>query len=279
MEWGGYALDMKQSLDEKGKEKETGDKMSNLKSRGKAIGTWALKWGPNVLRSSALGTITWTTYEYAQMNTVTNIKLLTMSRQGQGRDADTAPDINNDDTNASKISWSSSIFHNLAISAVAGGVLAGITHGALWSGSENALLKYYYNRLPDHVEKPLHSVRGTIFSHGISHATLFGSYESSKLLLLSMVHGEESERFDITTWEGGACILLAASISGVASEIVSHYSEPFESYTSWSSLREEMRAIKLPSIRSMGPSAFSTMLGWCAFEFAKDAITPKEQLP
>ena len=113
----------------------------------------------------------------------------------------------------------------------------------------------------------------------IDHATLFGSYEASKILLLSMVHGGDSERFDITTWEGGACILLAASISGVASEIVSHYSEPFESYSSWPSLKQEMRSLRLPSIRSLGPSAFSTMLGWCAFEFAKDAITSKEQGP
>ncbi|OQR97899.1 hypothetical protein ACHHYP_09678 [Achlya hypogyna] len=154
------------------------------------------------------------------------------------------------------------IAYTFGVALVAGGV-AGSLHGSLWSASEHLISRLKQTSYGYHLP-------GVLLSHTTTHMAMFSAYEGTKATLLEFIVPVEhkEDRSEVVT---GTCIVAAAATSGLVGEVVTHYIAPFEQVRVKDALAEAA-ALARPSLRGMAPSAFSTMLGWLAYEFAKDLI-------
>ncbi|KAG9404907.1 hypothetical protein AC1031_005112 [Aphanomyces cochlioides] len=223
-------------MDVTGYIKEAKDQIADKASphaKASKLMTWATTtWVPNLVRASILGSVTWTSYE------LTSDRLHQSSQSSSTAERPLVPLA-------------------FGVAAVAGTV-AGSLHGSLWTASEKAIASVKNEAFP-------YRLRGVLLSHGTTHLAMFASYESAKTFLLNQV---ETDHTDI---QGALCVLGAAAFSGIVGEVATHFATPFETQT-FALARKEAFTTPLPTLRSMGPSAVSTMLGWIAYEFAKDTI-------
>ncbi|ETV82164.1 hypothetical protein, variant 1 [Aphanomyces astaci] len=211
----GYVKEAKDQIAEK----------TSSKAKAVKLAHWATTtWVPNLVRSTILGSVTWTSYEVTTAHLVATSPALS-----------TASDLQ------TLLPWA------FGVSVVAGTV-AGSLHGTLWSVSETALARFKRE-----ASSPFR-VRGVLFSHTSTHLAMFASYETTKTFLMHQVEG------DHTDVQGAACIVGAAAASGLVGELATHFAAPFE-HQSFAAARQELRTLPLPSLRSMAPSGLSTMLG------------------
>ncbi|KDO22654.1 hypothetical protein SPRG_12283 [Saprolegnia parasitica CBS 223.65] len=224
-------------MDVTGYVKEAKEQLDQHRSPQAKVATltkWAMwTWVPNLVRSSLLGSATWASYELS-----TNA--LTPSQTPQNVVACT-----------------------FGVALVAGGV-AGALHGSLWTATEELLMRIKQTATSGY------NLRGVLLSHTTTHVAMFSTYEGTKATLLeSVVPSEHKE--DRSAVVTGACIVAAAATSGLVGEVATHYIAPFEQAPFNESLKEAA-ALARPTLRGMAPSAFSTLLGWLAYEFAKDMV-------
>ncbi|KAF0694623.1 Aste57867_14519 [Aphanomyces stellatus] len=215
------------------------EKATTPKAKASILAKWATTtWVPNLVRASLLGarSATWTSYEMVSDQLI-------------------------DPAHSSTPSTNLSIMLPWVLGAsVTAGAVAGTVHGSLWSASERAITAF--KREPFAYRLP-----GVILSHGTTHLAMFSSYEASKVVFLTHMQEDPTQ----VPLQGAFCIVGAAAISGFVGEIATHFAGPFE-LQSFQAAKEEIRTSRLPSLRTMAPSAFSTMLGWLAYEFAKDSL-------
>ncbi|KAF0694622.1 Aste57867_14518 [Aphanomyces stellatus] len=140
----------------------------------------------------------------------------------------------------------------VGISLVAGGC-AGALHGFLWGKSEKLVSRFAPPCLPSHT-------RGMVISHGSSHLAMFASYEGTKAYLV-----------DACEWDPTMAIVVAGSVSGVVVDIVSHFAAPFEHFSFGVAVRQ-LKHVRMPTVSEMGKSAFATLLGWIAYENAREQM-------
>ncbi|ETW04076.1 hypothetical protein, variant 3 [Aphanomyces invadans] len=221
----GYMKEAKEQIAEK----------TSSKAKAVKLVQWATTtWMPNLVRSTILGSVTWTSYE------VTTASLLATSPSTIA-----SPHV------AILVPW---VF---GVSIVAGTV-AGSLHGSLWSVSERAMAAFKH-------EPSAFRIPGVLLSHTLTHLAMFSSYEATKAFLMHDIEG------DHTDIDGALCIVGAAATSGLVGEIATYYAAPFEQQ-SFTTAMHELRTLPLPTLRSMAPSGFSTMLGWLAYEYAKETF-------
>ncbi|CAK4712817.1 hypothetical protein LEN26_000869 [Aphanomyces euteiches] len=146
----------------------------------------------------------------------------------------------------------SSVGSKMAISIAAGGT-AGAIHGYLWGRSETFFSRYSSRYLACHAH-------GVMISHGCSHTAMFASYEGMKTYL---IYDEQ--------WDAPMSIVVAGAISGVVVDIVAHFAAPFEHYPMKVALKQ-LQHVKMPSVSEMSKSAGATLLGWIAYESAKEQL-------
>lgn len=140
------------------------------------------------------------------------------------------------------------------------------TIAGIIGGTASALLTISYEKVTNwNRVASRRSALGTIVSHALIHASLFSSYEQSKFYfhksLVRNVHEEESIYIAAT---------VAGMVSGITSEIVSHYLTPFEYNMKlnrkrfYIQIRRQYRLIRLQTILIQAlPSSF----GFLAYEF------------
>ncbi|KAH9134233.1 hypothetical protein AeRB84_019948 [Aphanomyces euteiches] len=146
----------------------------------------------------------------------------------------------------------SSVGSKMAISIAAGGT-AGAIHGYLWGRSETFFSRYSSRYLACHAH-------GVMISHGCSHTAMFASYEGVKTYL---IYDEQ--------WDAPMSIVVAGAISGVVVDIVAHFAAPFEHYPMKVALKQ-LQHVKMPSVSEISKSAGATLLGWIAYESAKEQL-------
>ncbi|OQR98734.1 hypothetical protein THRCLA_06683, partial [Thraustotheca clavata] len=213
--------------------KEQLDQQKSPKAKVSTLTKWALwTWVPNIVRSSILGSATWASYE-----------MTTSALQPS-------------------IAPQNMVAYTFGVSLIAGGV-AGSLHGSLWSTSEKLLASIKQSAFG-------YRILGILLSHTSTHIAMFSSYEGTKAMLLDTIVPVE-HREDPSVVETGSCILISAAVSGLIGEVMSHYIAPFEQNTMKEAL-SEIKTLGRPTLQLMAPSAFSTMLGWLAYEYAKDLV-------
>jgi hypothetical protein len=161
-------------------------------------------------------------------------------------------------------------FH--ALPFIAGG-LAGSAHAgasALVDTGERTALTRAFSLTPPF---PVHR----LFHHSITHSVLFGSFESTKRLLLGAVEEKDveggSEVVSNVSVTHGCTVAVAGGIAGCLSHVASHYTEIWEE--TGSVFFNNGRALRLPPIqlRAVGAAFLPSALGFVAFEYAKSAYS------
>ncbi|ETW04071.1 hypothetical protein H310_04448 [Aphanomyces invadans] len=132
-------------------------------------------------------------------------------------------------------------------SMIAGGS-AGALHGCLTGVTD----KYF------HQHDGPHRPRGVAISHGVSHMGMFASYETIKAYLV-----------DYHEWHATSAIVAAGAVSGIVVDLVSHATAPFERHDFADAWRH-LKHVKMPPLAELAISAGATVVGWIAFEKAKN---------
>eukprot|EP01127_Copromyxa_protea_P024179 TRINITY_DN9385_c0_g1_i1.p1 TRINITY_DN9385_c0_g1~~TRINITY_DN9385_c0_g1_i1.p1 ORF type:complete len:348 (-),score=38.46 TRINITY_DN9385_c0_g1_i1:115-1047(-) len=155
----------------------------------------------------------------------------------------------------------------LGVASATSGLIAGWTHGSL-----QILWKTVtHQRIPNAIR-----ASGIFLSHGISHATLFSTYEVLKEALLWSLHSHE------LNFAGVFAIAVAGGLSGTAQEFINHYVDPLEQLHSTKkkeAFKEVLKVVKHQRQETVGFRHFfspSVMLpsaiGFLAFEYGKEVL-------
>ncbi|ETV82158.1 hypothetical protein, variant [Aphanomyces astaci] len=123
------------------------------------------------------------------------------------------------------------------ISMVAGGS-AGALHGVLTGATD----KFFFPQLAV-ADRPSR-LGGVTFSHGLSHMAMFATYQSIRAYVV-----------DNREWHPMAGIVAAGAVSGVAVDVVSHLTAPFEHVALYG---------RTPPQLGYKRDAISDRLGWIA---------------
>lgn len=156
----------------------------------------------------------------------------------------------------------------------ASGALSGAIHGIISAVWDNISHRVHHNI----VTSQRSHVIGTMFSHGMVHLTLFGSYELMKRMSLNRLKYFNSEKHhdlnDIVTF---SIICISGAVSGCLADTVGQLTLPFEVYgatrkaSSWRRsmifFRKKLKFRDLTS-RAVFSAAVPSMLGFLAYEYA-----------
>lgn len=167
------------------------------------------------------------------------------------------------------------------------GAIAGMGHGICFSLWDKAIHSTPRVRQSLHAHlstRPKRSYTlGTAASHTLVHGALFGSYELFKrgsLHAIGLAHRDDH----LSRIEGGLCVMMGGLSAGALSDAVGRVTEAFEEAglrDGISRFRTASRSVfTLPKYGTIGQSvrrtmrtAFPTMLGFLAFEYARGGFS------
>ena len=170
------------------------------------------------------------------------------------------------------------------------GSLGGTSHAILSLGLEMKLLNK--SAIPEqgmtkkpnntlvmnrfHLQYPtmVHSI-STVFHHSMAHAILFGSYQTTKRLLLSndtLSLSNDDKYYDISH---AAVISTAGGIAGQLQHVASHFSEQYLGISG--SRAASLRHLTWPTLRSTLLAFPISSIGFVAFEYGRVLMNVEEK--
>jgi len=161
------------------------------------------------------------------------------------------------------------------------GSLGGASHAILSLGMEMKLVQGINLKVTNasmmnkfHLQYPtINYSLSSLFHHSWAHAVLFGSYQTTKRLLLSNITlPNNNNNYDISY---AAIISIAGGIAGQLQHVTSHLSEQ---YLGVSGLKvSSFRRLTLPTFRSTLLAFPTSSIGFVAFEYGKLMLSADEK--
>jgi len=261
---------------------------------------------PEMLKSTILGTVLFTTYDGL---TEVLYEIIRDRHTRAKKQSESATEIHVNDKSEKVFNYTKRlfIFPNLFISVFVGAI-GGSVHGLLyyiWEAGHHRVYLWTNREL----SKPIHlsssmlklSLCGTLASHTLSHAALFGTYHFTKQSLFYLDHlfidrcsttedgticedegfnpsdykaSLHDSKYADTDWSSREpwielmSVGLAGATAGAAAELVGYYTEELESHGVRKGFMRTMKR-NWPGVRYLYSSLLPSALGFLAYEFTK----------